>query len=251
MNRDTSWEKVAEWYDRHVSETSDYHREVVIPGALRLLDAKQGEKVLDLGCGQGVLSAELAKAGAKVVGVDSSKKLIDIASRRTAKFSIQYFVMDAAKLDILQDSTFDAVASILAVQNIEGLDKVVRESSRVLKRGGRMLWVMSHPCFRIPRQSGWGFDEKRKLQFRRVDRYMSELKVPIQMHPGHAPGVVTWTFHRPLSRYFEELSRNGLAVVALEEWVSHRKSRPGGKSKTENSAREEIPMFLALKAVKL
>lgn len=248
---DTSWDNVADWYDGHVSTKSDFHSDVIIPQALKLIDVRKNEKVLDVGCGQGVFSEALASRGAEVVGIDSSKKLIDFAKKRTSKFNIKYFAMDASKLDGLMDSTFDAVTSILAIQNMDGLEKIVSESSRVLKSGGRLLWVLNHPCFRIPRQSGWGFDEKRKLQYRRVDRYMTELKIPIQMHPGHAPGIVTWTFHKPLSAYFKALSSNGLLVKSLDEWVSHRKSKPGGKARAEDSSRGEIPMFLALLAVKM
>jgi ubiquinone/menaquinone biosynthesis C-methylase UbiE len=249
---DTSWEKVANWYDKHVSEASDYQRDIIIPGALKLLNPQKGEKILDAGCGQGELCRELARAGAQVVGIDASKKLIDIAKKRSGeKFNIHYRVSDAGHLEGIQDATFDAACSILAIQNMEHLDAVAKEMGRVVKKGGRLLWVLNHPCFRIPRQSGWGIDEKRKLRYRRIDRYMSEIKIPIQMHPGASPDIYTWTFHRPLSVYFDNLNSCGFAVTKLEEWVSHRKSKPGSTSRSENAAREEIPLFLAVSAMKI
>ncbi len=250
MKKDTNWDNVAGWYDRHVSESSDHHRDIIIPGTLRLLEPKAGEKILDLGCGQGELCRELAEKGAQVVGIDSSKKLIDIAKKRSARFNIHYLVSDAGKMEGIQDDTFDAACSVLAIQNMENLEAVAKETARVVKRGGRLVWILNHPCFRIPRQSGWGFDEKRKLQYRRIDRYMTELKIPIQMHPGTAPNVHTWTFHRPLSVYFDKLNSHGFNVTKLEEWVSHRKSKPGAKARAENAAREEIPLFLAIGAIK-
>lgn len=251
MSSETGWDKVAGWYDRHVTEASDHHRDIIIPGALKLLDPKKGEKIIDVGCGQGVFCRELAVMGAQVVGIDASKKLIDLAKKRSGeKFNIHYRVADAGDIEGIQDSTFDAACSILAIQNMENLDAVAKETARVLKKNGRLIWVLNHPCFRIPRQSGWGFDEKRKLQYRRIDRYMTEMKIPIQMHPGSAPGVHTWTFHRPLSAYFDRLGSLGFAVTKLEEWTSKRQSRPGLKAKAENTAREEIPLFLAISAVK-
>jgi ubiquinone/menaquinone biosynthesis C-methylase UbiE len=252
MNRqDTSWENVANWYDKHVSDASDHHRDVIIPGTVKLLDPKKGEKMLDVGCGQGVFCRELASRGVQVVGIDASKKLIDIAKKMSGeKYNIHYRVSDAGDLEGIQDATFDAACSILAIQNMENLAAVTKETARVLKKNGRLVWVLNHPCFRIPRQSGWGFDEKRKLQYRRIDRYMTEMKIPIQMHPGSSPGVHTWTFHRPLSAYFDQLSSFGCAVTKLEEWTSKRQSRPGAKAKAENIAREEIPLFLAISAVK-
>src|SRR5512143_3212474 len=54
---DRGWDHVAAWYDRLIGdEGSDYHRNVIIPTALRLLDVQPGERLLDLCCGQGVLT---------------------------------------------------------------------------------------------------------------------------------------------------------------------------------------------------
>jgi len=250
--KDTSWDNVAGWYDKHVTEASDHHKDLIIPEALRILGVKRGQKILDVGCGQGVLCRELSEKGALITGIDSSKKLIDIAQKRSRNDpNISYIVSNAAKMDKLSDGSFDSLVSVLAVQNMDPLQDIAKESARVLNKGGRLLWVLNHPCFRIPRQSGWGFDDKRKLQYRRIDRYLSELKIPIQMHPGAAPDIHTWTFHRPLSVYFHALNSLGMAIDCLEEWVSKRESRPGERAKAENSARKEIPMFLAISAIKL
>jgi ubiquinone/menaquinone biosynthesis C-methylase UbiE len=250
--RDTSWNKVAKWYDGQVSdEGTGFHRDIIIPGVLKMLNLAGAEKVLDLGCGQGVLCRELARLSQSVVGLDLSKKLLKIAQDRSKQFdNIEYVFGDAANLKAFPDASFDIVCSILAIQNMEPLEKIVSETVRVLTRGGRIVWVLNHPCFRIPRQSGWGYDEKRKLQYRRVDRYLSSLKIPIQMHPGAAPDIHTWTFHRPLSTYFGELTSKGFVVNKLEEWASNRVSSPGTKAKAENQAREEIPLFMAISAVK-
>jgi hypothetical protein len=139
----------------------------------------------------------------------------------------------------------------MAIQNMDNLEQIFKEAARLLKTNGRMLLILSHPCFRIPRQSGWGFDEKRKLQFRRIDSYLSPQKIPIQMHPGYNPNIITHTFHRPLNIYFSALAVNGFVVSTLEEWASHRQSLPGTRQKAENRARSEIPLFLALVATKL
>jgi hypothetical protein len=106
---------------------------------------------------------------------------------------------------------------------------------------------MNHPCFRQPRQSGWGWDEQRKLQYRRVDRYLSPYEMPILAHPGSAPDVKTTSFHRSLTAYVEALAKHGFAITALEEWTSHKQSDSGPRAKAENVARQEIPLFLAMR----
>lgn len=243
---DTSWNKVAGWYDKHVSNTSDFHDEIIHPGVIKLLAPKRTDVIVDIGCGQGELCRELSEMCHSVVGIDSAKKLIDIARSKTENDNVSYKFLNASKLAGMQSSEFDSAVSVLALQNMEELPKVLSEASRVLKKNGKFVIVMNHPCFRIPRQSGWEFDEDRKLQFRRIDRYMTPLKIPIQMHPGSSPDLLTWTFHRPLSVYMTELASAGFKLIMLEEWVSNRKSKPGGISAAENSARAEIPMFLAL-----
>jgi ubiquinone/menaquinone biosynthesis C-methylase UbiE len=249
-DNDTSWNKVAGWYDKLVGERgSDYQENLIIPEALKMLAPQRGEKILDVGCGQGVFCRELARAGAEVTGLDASEKLIKAARSRPS--NIKYFTADATDLRIFPNASFDAVSCILAIQNMDPLDKIIGEMARVLRPGGALLLVMNHPCFRIPRQSGWGIDEQRKLQYRRVDSYLSSQKIPIKMHPGADPNLLTWTFHRPLSEYFMALNSHGLAVTALAELASHRESKPGSSSRMENRARAEIPMFLSLLAQKM
>ena len=68
------------------------------------------------------------------------------------------------------------------------------------------------------------------------------------MHPGDDPKSYTLSFHRPLQKYFEALAQNGFAVVGFEEWVSHRKSKPGKYQAMEDEARKEIPIFLGILA---
>jgi ubiquinone/menaquinone biosynthesis C-methylase UbiE len=251
QKENTSWNKVAGWYDKLVGDRgSDYHQQVIIPGALELLAPQRDEKILDVACGQGVFCRALAETGAQVTGIDNAPQLIQSAQRRSSHINIKYYVADATNLKRFTPMSFDAVCCIMAIQNIESLEKAIAEFARVLKIGGRLLLIMNHPCFRIPRQSGWGNDEQRKLQYRRIDSYISEMKIPIQMHPGAAPDIHTWSFHRPLTKYFGELHKNQLLVSQLEEWSSHRQSLPGSSARSENRARQEIPLFLALLAVK-
>jgi ubiquinone/menaquinone biosynthesis C-methylase UbiE len=247
----TDWGEVARWYDQLVGEAgSEYHRHVVLPGVLRLLDPQPGQQVLDVACGQGVLCRILHERGLQVTGVDAADGLIKTARQRGPD-TIRYILADARQLGFLSGDQFDLAACVLAVQNFNPLQPMFQHVARALKPGGRFVIAMMHPCFRGMKETGWGWDENKKVQFRRVDRYLLPRKSPIQTHPGAAPEQYTWTFHKPIESYVKYLRNAGLLIDALEEWPSHKSSQPGPRAAAENTARKEIPMFMAIRGVKV
>lgn len=249
--RNTSWDPLAAWYDGWVGEGgSHHHQKLAIPAALELLALSAGEQVLDIGAGQGVLAPHVTQAGARYTGVDASPRLIQMARehhRRQGKF----LVGDAralAGIRELQPASFDAAVCLLSLQDMDPLDEVLESAGWAVRPGGRLVAVLTHPCFRIPRQSGWGWDESRKLQYRRIDRYLTPLPVPLKPFPGQEG--VSRSYHRPLQAYVNGLGRNGFALTRMNEIPTYKKST-GPRAGAENRANEEIPLFLALLAVRL
>ena len=242
---------MATWYDKLVGDSgSDYHQNVILPATQRLLQPQEGERVLDLCCGQGIFSPIVTEAKAEYVGVDASPKLIESARQRFRHPKVKFLISDVTKPGTWADGRFDAAACLMAVHDVEDLEPMFQNLSDALTPGGRCILIMMHPCFRIPRQSHWGWDEEKKIQFRRMDRYGQPLAIPIQTHPGRGLEQHTQFYHRPLAGYLNELGASGLAVVGCEELYSHRRSQAGPKSRGEHRAAEEFPLFLALLAVK-
>jgi hypothetical protein len=83
-----------------------------------------------------------------------------------------------------------------------------------------------------------------------VQRYLQPRREKIITHPGREDGRFTWSFHRPLQTYVKALATAGMAVDDLEEWTSHKRSDFGPRAAAEDAARLEIPLFLALRAIK-
>ncbi len=253
--RSTSWGHVASWYDELLSGgTSTYQSDVILPKLLRSLRVKRGHTILDLACGQGFFSRALWHLGARVVGVDIAKELIRIAEKEippqaTTSGGLTFHVSRANNLSFLKKESIDIVVCILALQNIEDIRGTFRECARVMKRDARLFIVLNHPTFRIPKESSWGW-EGIKNQYRRIDAYLTPRKIEIQMHPGEKPHEVTVSFHRPLEWYMHELKVQGLCITGMEEWISHKMSKPGSRAHAENRARKEIPLFLCLEIAK-
>lgn len=255
----THWGDVADWYDQLVGEEgSEFHREIVLPGAMRLLAVKPGDEVLDIACGQGVLCRLLSRQGVASVGIDAAPDLIRMAKDRNAQLPADaikpvYQTGDVRDLSGLAENDkggFAAAACLLAIQNIHPIAPIFRGVARLLRPMGRLVIVMMHPCFRGPRETSWDWDAKNMVQYRRVDRYLTPRKIPIVTHPGKGKDY-TWTFHKPIEAYVKALRNAGLLVDALEEWSSHKQSTSGPRAGAENTARREIPLFMAIRGVKM
>lgn len=251
----TSWGPVASWYDNHLEKDTDsYHAKVVHPNLLRMIGDVAGKHVFDLACGQGIFSRTLVEKGAFVIGADISKELIALAEKNSNeyKFKAHYFTTPSHDLYMVKPRTQDILVCVLAIQNIEKLQETVGEIARILKDDGRAYLVLNHPSFRNPTHTHWGYDEHEDKQYRRVEEYMSESKVKIDMTPGSkSDKKFTVSFHRPLQVYVKALAKNGLAITRLEEWGSHRESAKGPRQKAENISRKEIPLFMAIELQKL
>lgn len=248
-NRSNSWDEVADWYAGWSGpEGSRHHRELAIPTLVELMRLKAGDRVLDIACGAGALVKAVRGAKASYVGIDLSPKLIGYA-RKHHKRDASFYVGDATNLAATKElsaASFDVAAYLLSIQDINPLEDTLASAAWALKPNARLAILMTHPCFRIPRQSGWGRDEGRQLIYRRVDRYLTRLDVPMQEYAGNKAGV-TRSFHRPLQDYFENLYRAGFLVERIKEVCAL--PPPGQERKAERLAREDIPLFLGLSAV--
>ncbi len=240
------WDASEEWYSACVGEKGHYyHQSVIFPNVLRLLG--KFKSLLDLGCGQGVLARQLPK-NIDYVGIDQSKALVSSAKKLTP--SGTFLIADATAPLPIEKKNFERATFILSLQNMKDGFGAIGNASFHLKPQGKLLLVLNHPCFRIPRQTNWGVDEKMKLQYRRINSYMSPQEIPIQTHPSKKESEVTYSYHHSLSEISSWLQKHKLAIEVMEEWCSDKKSE-GAKAKMEDRARREIPLFLAILAVKV
>lgn len=248
----TSWEPVAKWYGTHLKDEDTYQATIVFPKTLALLSPKKGRVYLDIACGEGSFAKEVAKKGADVFGVDISSALIRQAQEkriRGATFRVAN-AKDFARY--YPEKSFDGATCILAIQNIDDVKAVFRDAAKVLRPGASFVVVVNHPVLRTPRQTSWGYDEAKKMQYRRVDGYMIAHEIPIFVHPGKGErSERTFSYHRPLCEYVSAFVEAGFVIDGLEEWTSDRRSESGERARTENRSRNEIPLFMAIRALVL
>lgn len=156
-------------------------------GVMDLLHAQPGERVLDLGCGTGHLTHDIAKTGADVVGVDRSADMV--AAAKAAFPDMDFRVMDALRLEF--DRPFDAVFSNAALHWIPRADVVAANIARVLRPGGRFVAE---------------FGGKGNIQC-----ILAGLREAIHSETGRA--VVNPWYFPTVAQYASVLERAGLEVV--------------------------------------
>ncbi len=219
----TSWEEVKPWYDRIVGEKGHYyHQKVLLPNILRLLELKKTSALVDLGCGQGILARHINDIS--YLGIDSSSSLIEEARKYSAQKNQEFLIHDICEDLSVKKRSFSHASFILSLQNMAHPQKAIANAAKLLQKDGRLLIVLNHPCFRIPRQTSWQEDPQNKILYRRINRYMTPLKIPIFMQPGNEKGPKTYSFHHSLSDFSSFLNKEDFFIVKIEEWCSDKTS---------------------------
>lgn len=169
-----------------------------------------GEKILDMGCGNGFYSDYFRSKGAHVTGIDGSEKMIEIARERYPL--TEFCVMDITSPLAFDNGRFDIVFSNQVLMDVENIDFIFSECSRVLKAGGILYYSIVHPAFY---DCQWLEDESGYRYAKAMRRYIK----PYQFKNEY--WGETEHFHRSLSDYLNVASKNGLVLKQACEPVSY------------------------------
>jgi len=247
------WEDLARWWDEKQSEDGDlWHRTLIDPTVLRVLGDTSKKSVLDLGCGNGYFSRKLARSGAHVTGVDSSRSIIEICREHEKRdpLGIAYHVADASDLNTLHDSSFDIILANMTLDDIRDAEGAIKECARVLRERGILVGSISHPCFDMGKHSGWQLEKVGPdiKVWRRVDgNYRRVFEDAVEWQLSENERMETRWYHRPLSWYIRVLRSAGFVITALEEPEPNEEFLKN----TNEPWIESIPVHCVLEAHKL
>ncbi len=205
------WEAHAGWWQDHFTDGADpEYEEQILP--LVAAWVRPGDRVCEVGCGEGQVARVVSRAGAaSVVGVDPS--LNQVAAGVARAGGPVYVRADAEHLP-LGDGSVDAVVVCLVYEHLDAIDAAVAEVVRVLVPGGRFLLMLNHPLLQTP-GSGWVDDHlvDPPEQYWQVGDYLEPAVVVEEV----AKGVHIRFVHRPLGVYLNTLADAGLVLERVDE----------------------------------
>ena len=133
----------ADWYDDWAFAPGD---DFVALSLLDLVGPVQGQRILDLACGQGRIARHLAAAGNDVVGVDLSAALLAFA-RRHPDPRVTYVEADVCTTGWWDGRPFDGAVASMSLMDVDDLAGAVATAATTLRPGGWFAWNVVHPCF--------------------------------------------------------------------------------------------------------
>ena len=200
------YDQIADFYERRSGKT------VSDPATAALLDLAGdvgGLRLLEVACGQGRVTRELARRGATLTGLDISAALLAKAQAHEAAepLGICYRHADVTTSDVLPGEVFDGVACNYGLSDIDDLDGLLANVARLLRPGGWFVFSLLHPCF-----PGWDSD------------------APSSWPPGRGYYQEGWwlasntgyrgqvgSSHRMISTYLNSLAGHGLVLDRAAE----------------------------------
>ncbi len=198
----------------------------------------RNKKVLDLGCGSGIFTKTLLKHGGKVIGIDLSKELIEIAKKEIPK--TEFYVGDMQKLPF-KSGKFDIVASNLVLHYLKNWNFVFKEVSRVLKKKGIFLFYTNHPFVGAVSKKIIGG----KTKFILNGYFNDHKRVYWDMLPGEKIHLYRHTFEEISS----SLYKSGFVIEQIIEPKPPKSSMKADKK--DYTKANNHPVGLAIKARKI
>jgi 2-polyprenyl-3-methyl-5-hydroxy-6-metoxy-1,4-benzoquinol methylase len=137
----------ADWIDRRIH--AEEHQDTIIRQLKEMLGGLQGQKVLDLGSGDGGLVVALRREGIDAFGIDIALDYIQVAKLRAQKYGISEDVFALYPGDVLPyaDNEFDVVLSIQVFEHVPNQQAYLREAKRVLRLGGKLYIAFPNRYF--------------------------------------------------------------------------------------------------------
>lgn len=207
---ENGWEESAAAWIASVDQHEANRAVLLDPVMLSLCGNVTGQRVLDVGCGEGRFCRILRERGARPVGIDPTKTLLTVARQRDPDG--EYHLISAESLPF-EDGHFDQVISYLTLIDIPDFRRAIAEMVRVLRPGGALV-IANLTSFSTATDLYWKKDDKGEKLYWALDNYMTERS---KWEAWRGIRIRNW--HRPMSAYMQAFLSHGLVLEAFDEPV--------------------------------
>lgn len=227
-------------------DKNNYNDLIEQPIIFSLLGDISNKSILDIGCGYGTTTYKLSELGGdRILGIDSSEKMIMKAKLDNYKNNIEYRVLNAVDLDLITE-TFDIVVSCLVIHYIENIDKLFNNINNLLNENGEFIFSMEHPIFTASVDNTsrkWLYNRRGEVSGFILDNYSKE-----GVRKSNWLNKDLIKYHYKTSTIINKLVENGFVIDKIEEPSPSRKM-----VKALSKAEHEIhrPVFLIIKCHKI
>ncbi|WP_083340379.1 class I SAM-dependent methyltransferase [Chromobacterium vaccinii] len=203
------WDEIADKrYQQMANGIDNSYDKIITPFILDSTNKTDLTSLIDAGCGNGILLSKIESHAKASVGIDISKKNISIARNlcKTSKFdccSIEEFSKKNKKLKAT------TIICCMVLMDTPSLTDTVSALSRLLKKNGNLIWVITHPFF-WPRY--WGYENE--------DWFKYSDSIPIEAFfkiSNEETTFKTTHTHHPLWKYINTFHNNGLSIETISE----------------------------------
>jgi len=218
------WDALASYWDERMVAGETWQRAYVAPAVEGILVPVEGDRILELACGNGAFARRLTELGASVVATDFSPAMIEVA--RGHGGDIDYRLVDATDAGALRSlghpSSFDAIVSNMAIMDMRDIEPMARATIELARPGGRFVVSTLHPAFnsghamRVTEESedDTGVVRTYWVKTSRYRTPFASKGVAIEDQP-----ITQWYFHRPIELILDPFFTNGWVLDALREPV--------------------------------
>lgn len=221
MTTQTQWNSAVNWYDENMGEEGDALNATIIrPELLKILGDLNGKTVLDVGCGSGYLTTELAQTAKKVIGTDFAPDFVSLCTTKYAdQGNVSFQQQDVTEQFPFFDNVFDVVISKMVLQYVPKIQTFVTESYRVLKPYGKLVVAVDHP-FHTQFFYAQALVGKPNPKYEGIEDYFSSNPQTKLSLWGKVE--LTW-YPRTVSDYIQPFLDAGFALHTMKELSETRK----------------------------
>lgn len=213
----TQWDSIAEerYYQIQNGE-DDSFTNVLLPNMVSLMSDYKYKHILDVGCGNGILTQKLTSFSSYITGIDLSEKNIEIAKLHNLNSNISFYVDDAEKYH--SATKFDCIISNMVLMDAMNVDIILKNLSKLLNQSGVFIFSITHPCYW---PIYWNYYKEDWFD------YNKELIIENNFRVGEKrTSYKTVHFHRPLEFYIKVLKDNNFTIEEMKELKGKNFSLP-------------------------